>query len=96
MSESTPAPPKFAHFDDLTVGDYVRFVTIDNGYGGMGEVWRTGKVTRITARTITVECDENLLGDTAILRRAEWGARSVRRGPTPSDGQPTPLNMLSQ
>ncbi|MFF8716213.1 hypothetical protein ACF07T_32980 [Streptomyces sp. NPDC015184] len=78
LPEDPHSPVSFA---ELAVGNRIRFVTADNGFGGMGEVWRTGTITRITAKTITVDCDENLLGDTAVLRDAEWSARAVHRAP---------------
>lgn len=82
---------EFVSFSAMEEGDRVRFATADNGYGGMGEFWRTGTVARVTARTVVVECDENLLGDTAVLRQAEWGSRSVRRAPA-EDPHDSPLH----
>ncbi|MFG2617752.1 hypothetical protein ACGFXC_08985 [Streptomyces sp. NPDC048507] len=87
-----PAPVlEFVAPSALAVGDRVRFVTADNGYGGIGAVWRNGTVAKVTARTVLVDCDQNLLGDTAVLRHAEWGARSVRRAPV-EDPHDSPLH----
>ncbi|MCX5112173.1 hypothetical protein OOK13_40440 [Streptomyces sp. NBC_00378] len=87
-AEDQHGPVSFA---ELAVGHRVRFVTADNGFGGMGEVWRTGTITRITTKTIAVDCDENLLGDTAVLRDAEWSARAVHRAPA-EDPHDSPLH----
>ncbi|MFD0393384.1 hypothetical protein ACFQ3Z_16255 [Streptomyces nogalater] len=68
-------------------GDRVRFVTANNGFGGGDNVWRTGTVTKVTEKTVRVECDSNAFGSTAVLRRnlAAWKARCVTKAAT---GQP--------
>lgn len=79
--EMTPARQQentHVSFAAVKVGDRVRFVTNDNGFGGQGEVWRTGTVAKVTAKTVVVDCDENLLGDTAVLRGADWNSRAVQ------------------
>lgn len=70
-----------AQFDDLAVGDRVRFQTIDNGFGGSGDfILRTGTVTAVTARTLAVKCDPHRFGgDRARLTRAGWYGRSPQR-----------------
>lgn len=69
-------------FATVKVGDRIRFVTADNGYAGQGEVWRTGTVAKVTAKTVIVDCDENLLGEVAVLRGDDWNARAVQRAAT--------------
>lgn len=66
-------------FDDFTVGDEIRFVTNDNGFGGAGLVWRTGTVKHRTAKALTVACPPGQLGRTARIRRADWSNRSPQR-----------------
>ncbi|MFJ9771194.1 hypothetical protein ACIRVF_08115 [Kitasatospora sp. NPDC101157] len=66
---------EFAAFKDFQPGDRIRFWTNDNGYGGLGEVWRTGTVRKVTAKTIAIDCDRNLLGDRATIRLADWSRR---------------------
>jgi len=68
-----------ADFTDFKAGDRIRFVTIDNGYGGLGEAWRTGTVRTVTAKTIAVVCDRNLLGDRAVIRHADWSRRCPQK-----------------
>jgi hypothetical protein len=69
-------------FDALSEGDRVRFVTANNGYGGTGQIWRTGVVKSVGARTITVDCDPNRIKPTAVLRRSAWRERAVGRNTT--------------
>jgi hypothetical protein len=64
-----------ASFAEFKPGDRIQFWTNDNGYGGVGEIWRTGTVSKVTARTITVDCDGNRLGPRAVIRLAEWARR---------------------
>ncbi|GGP55775.1 hypothetical protein [Streptomyces abikoensis] len=72
-----------ADFDDFAAGDRIRFVTANNGYDGTGEgVWRTGTVTRISASTMTIACDPNIIGKTARIRRATWTYRAPQRAAT--------------
>jgi hypothetical protein len=81
-----------ADFSAINLGDRVRFVTADNGYGGSGDgVWRTGTVTKVTTKTITVACDGNWMGATAVLRRATWNYRAVSR----AAAKRTPYNAES-
>lgn len=69
-----------ADFGAFAVGDRIRFLTADNGYGGSGNyVSRTGTVTAVTARTLRVQCDNNRIGNRAVLRRADWHARDPQR-----------------
>jgi hypothetical protein len=71
---------EFAAFKDFQPGDVIRFWTNDNGYGGLGEVWRTGTVTKVTAKTIVVDCESNLLGKRAVIRLADWSRRCPMKG----------------
>lgn len=63
-------------FSSVTEGDRLRFVTTENGYGGRGVYSRTGTVGRVTVRTVVVNCVD---GSRAVIRRADWSARSVHR-----------------
>jgi hypothetical protein len=72
-------------FSAVALGDRVRFATADNGYGGTGgTAWRTGTVTKVTAKVIAVVCDD-WMKSTAILRRATWTDRAVSRAATVTD-----------
>lgn len=57
-------------FTDVREGDRVQFVT--TAYGS--QYWRTGVVTKVTARTVAVQCGDDT---TAVLRGADWGSRAV-------------------
>jgi hypothetical protein len=91
VTEQTWTPVDFA---DIAEGDTLLFTTRDNGFGGSGDfIERTGTVTKVTAKTVTVKVvgsnpfAENVfsggksreLGRTAVLRLADWYGRSVRR-----------------
>lgn len=66
-------------FTDVHEGDTVAFSRHDTGYGGSGDiVTRTGTVTRVTGKAVTVACDDRW-GKTGLLRRADWHYRNVRR-----------------
>ncbi|TXS44933.1 hypothetical protein [Streptomyces sp. OR43] len=66
-------------FQDVHEGDTLSFSRRDNGFGGSGNiVTRTGTVTKVTDKTVTVECGD-LWGETGILRRANWNERDVHR-----------------
>jgi hypothetical protein len=88
---TTNAAYKPADFDEFAPGDRIRFVTNDNGYGGAGNVWRTGTVDKITAKSLIIDCDDNRLGARARVRRADWSSREPQRGApagrTPYDAQ---------
>lgn len=88
-------------FQDVREGDCVRFVTANNGFGSDGgDLWRTGTVTKVTTKTVTVEITghnplaedvfrdgkSRKLGRTARLRQAGWHHRCVSKAVT---GQPT-------
>lgn len=75
MASDTAEQWDHAAFKDFKAGDRIRFVTNDNGYGGLGEYWRTGAVTKVTAKTVAVDCDRNSLGDRAVIRLADWSHR---------------------
>jgi hypothetical protein len=76
-----------ACFADFKVGDRIKFVSANNGFGQSGDdVIRTGTVIRATEKTLTVDCDPNWYGKRAVIRRAEWNARCPLRAPGgPSD-----------
>lgn len=79
MANETATHWEHAAFADFKPGDRIRFVTNDNGYGGLGIYWRTGTVTKVTVKTITVSCDRNLLGDRAVIRLADWSYREPQK-----------------
>ncbi|MEV8324588.1 hypothetical protein [Kitasatospora sp. NPDC056731] len=64
-----------AAFRDFQAGDTIQFWTNDNGYGGVGEIWRTGTVTKVTAKTLVIDCESNRLGKRAVIRLADWSRR---------------------
>ncbi|MGW1174590.1 hypothetical protein ACWD4P_12820 [Kitasatospora sp. NPDC002543] len=68
-----------ADFADFQPGDPIRFLTNDNGFGGLGLYWRTGTVQHATDRALTVDCDSNALGKRALIRRAAWSDRAPER-----------------
>lgn len=88
-------PDASVEFEDVKVGDVLVFVTADTGFGGGGEVERTGEVERITERTVIVRVGMGYLkyefnsrtgiggmvrrGGTARLYRRDWAGRRVRR-----------------
>ena len=76
IADETFEPVAFA---DVHVGDRVQFVTANNGFDGGDQVWRTGTVTKVTGKTVTVDCDSNLLGKVARLRRTDWHYRCVSK-----------------
>ncbi|MFI9012607.1 hypothetical protein ACIGZI_01075 [Streptomyces griseus] len=66
-------------FSSVHEGDTVTFSRRDNGFGGSGDIaTRTGTVTKVTDKTVTVECGDHW-GKTGILRRADWHYRNVHR-----------------
>lgn len=84
-------------FQDVHEGDRVRFVTANNGFGSDGgDLWRTGTVIKVTAKTVTVEITghnplaedvfrdgkSRKLGRTARLRQADWHHRCVSKAAT--------------
>lgn len=84
-------------FQDVHEGDRVRFVTANNGFGSDGgDLWRTGTVTKVTAKTVTVAITghnplaedvfvggkSRKLGRTARLRQADWHHRCVSKAAT--------------
>ena len=69
-----------ASFEDFAVGDRIRFLSADNGFGGSGDlVVRTGTVVSATARQLRVLCDPNGFGARARLCKAEWKPRDPWR-----------------
>lgn len=67
-------------FADFQAGDTIRFWTNDNGYGGVGEIVRTGTVVKVTEKTLTIDCESNRLGRRAVIRRADWSHRCPLKG----------------
>ncbi|MFI9845203.1 hypothetical protein ACIHFD_49850 [Nonomuraea sp. NPDC051941] len=67
-------------FDKVEYNDELRFATADND-SASGLAWRTGVVSRITARTITVRITAGTVSTggnlTALLRRDDWSDRAV-------------------
>lgn len=89
-------------FQDVHEGDRVRFVTANNGFGSDGgDLWRTGTVTKVTTKTVTVEITgpnplaedvfrggkSRKLGRTARLRQADWHHRCVSKAVTEQPGR---------
>lgn len=69
-------------FSNVHEGDIISFARRNNGFGGSGDIaWRTGTVTRVTDKTVTVEC-EDVWGKTGILRKANWRERCVSKAVT--------------
>lgn len=79
-----------ATFDDVHEGDTLTFLTRDTGFNGRGIYPRTGVVTKVTAKTVTVDCGPEGGGGTARIRRADWYERDVRREATADADAPTP------
>ncbi|MFJ3545436.1 hypothetical protein ACIPQH_25110 [Streptomyces rubiginosohelvolus] len=73
-----------ADFQDFVVGDGINFQTRNTGFNGAGLFWRTGRVVKVTDKTITVSCDNNQIGSTARIRRADWASRCPGRIPGPA------------
>jgi hypothetical protein len=80
-------------FAQAAIGDEIRFLTRDNGFGGTGEsIERTGTITAKTDVSITVYVGggewvfravgnhgkTSLRGATARIRRADWSGRDPR------------------
>lgn len=82
MTENKTETFKPIAFSDVHEGDRVQFVTANNGFDGGDQVWRTGTVVKVTDKTVTVDCDSNLLGRAARLRRADWHYRCVSKSAT--------------
>lgn len=69
-------------FSNVHEGDRVQFVTTENGFNGRGTYWRTGSVTKVTEKTVRVECDDaptRVKRDIAVLRASDWGSRAVNK-----------------
>lgn len=94
MTENKAETYEGVDFSKVHEGDTVRFVTANNGFGSSGEdLWRTGTVTKVTEKTVTVEITgpnplaedvfvggkSRKLGRTARLRRADWHYRCVSK-----------------
>ncbi|ELP67664.1 hypothetical protein STRTUCAR8_08534 [Streptomyces turgidiscabies Car8] len=79
MTENKPETFEPVDFSNVHEGDRLQFVTANNGFDGGDQVWRTGRVTKVTAKTVTVDCDSSLLGRGARLRRADWPYRCVSK-----------------
>ncbi|MFB7919351.1 hypothetical protein [Streptomyces sp. NPDC056061] len=73
-------------FSAVCEGDRLSFITTENGYGGRGVYTRTGRVRRVTERTVLVDCDDS---SRAMLRRADWNARGVQRETLATTGRPS-------
>lgn len=65
-------------FADVQVGDTLRFLTANNGFGGDGRSLScTAKVIKITAKTVVM--DSGLRGKTAVLRASDWYGRDPHK-----------------
>lgn len=73
-------------FSNVHEGDRVQFVTTENGFDGRGTYWRTGTVTKVTEKTVRVDCDDAL--GRAVLRRDDWGSRCVNKSTQPPARRP--------
>nr|WP_181411999.1 hypothetical protein [Streptomyces sp. F12] len=67
---------------DFHVCDRLRLVTRDTGFGGRGVHRRTGTVTSVTTRTVTVDCGPD---GKARLRSADWRGREPLRVLVPDE-----------
>lgn len=75
-------------FKDVRKGDTVSFSRRDNGFDGSGGILRrTGTVTKVTDKTVTVECNDRW-GKTGVLRRADWHERDMHRSTKPPATRP--------
>jgi hypothetical protein len=63
-------------FADVAEGQWLKFVTMENGFNGRGMVIREGRVTAATEKTVRIACLDD---SRAVLRRDDWGARAVLR-----------------
>lgn len=67
-------PTESVRFEDVRHGDRLRFGTFRSAYKRTD--WREGRVSVITARAVTVECDG---GGRAYLTAKRWSVRGVTR-----------------
>lgn len=66
------------NFVDVQMGDTLRFLTANNGFGGDGRSLScTAKVIKITAKTVVM--DSGLRGKTAVLRASDWYGRDPHK-----------------
>lgn len=97
MTENRTETFEPVDFSNVHVGDRLKFVNANNGFGSSGDdLWRTGTVTKVTDKTVTVEITghnplaedvfrggkSRKLGRTARLRRADWHYRCVNKAAT--------------
>lgn len=61
-------------YTDVKIGDRLSFETRDTGFGGAGLVYRVGKVTKVTEKSIALACDHNT---TARIRRTDFSQRCL-------------------
>ena len=66
-------------FSNVHEGDRLQFITRETGFNGRGLYSRTGTVIKVTAKTVQVDCGRDSWKRTAVLRRADWHSRDVRR-----------------
>lgn len=65
-------------FADVKEGDRLHFETRTTGFGGMGLLYRVGTVTKVTEKTITLDCEWTAgLTTTARIRRADFAQRCL-------------------
>ena len=91
MIENKPETVEGVDFSNVREGDRLQFITRDTGFNGRGLYSRTGVVVKVTEKTVRVVCGNpaHYKPDTAVLRRADWHSRDVRRVVTEQPaGQP--------
>lgn len=79
MTENKTETFEGVDFSNVHEGDRLQFITRETGFNGRGLYSRTGTVTKVTAKTVQVDCGRDSWKRTAVLRRADWHSRDVRR-----------------
>lgn len=79
MTENKTDTYEGVDFSNVHVGDRLQFMTRETGFNGRGLYSRTGVVVKVTEKTVLVDCGLESWKRTAVLRRADWHSRDVRR-----------------
>ncbi|GAA2694388.1 hypothetical protein GCM10010400_69950 [Streptomyces aculeolatus] len=80
MTMTEPKPRyEGVDFSNVHEGDRLQFTTRETGFNGRGLYSRTGVVVKVTEKTVRVDCGLESWNRTAVLRRADWHSRAVRR-----------------
>lgn len=81
MAEDKTEKFEGVDFRDVREGDRLQFITRETGFNGRGLYSRTGTVVKVTEKTARVVCGDPTAykPDIAVLRRADWRSRDVRR-----------------